>query len=129
VDIKDAKKYFLTIFNNISLGDELYTNLTNKNRRLVNFMWSFIRIAMTTPRDHSFFINHIDNSNLSSKIDCDPVYEILSLNNSPATIDDKIKIIKDFFDLLKSDRNKKKIEIDNIYSLWGAAKKDNRIIN
>ena len=131
LNIEDAKNYFITIFNNISLSSESYVILTKENRRLVNFMWSFIRIAITTPRDHKFFIRHIDNVNLSmiGEGDPPPVYETLSLNNSPATLDDKIKIIKDFFDLLKLDRNKKEMEINYIYDFWNTTKKDNRIIN
>lgn len=127
-DRRCAKSYLLNIYNHISLSDETFSPLTINDVRLVNFVWSYIRISKTSRDNIHLLINHIDNYKKDILKDVFQFkYDSLSLIKSPSSAKEKIEQIKLFFGLLHLEKKEKEVEIKLIFDLWNNVKDDRRI--
>lgn len=127
-DVYCAKKYLLQIYNYISLSDEILSSLTINNVRLVNFAWSFLRLATDYRNNRNLSINHIDTgTEIVQGREHKYIYNNLNLIQMPFDTKIKIEQIKKFFDLLSIGRNEKEIEIQRIYDKWNNVKNDLRV--
>lgn len=129
-DLRCAKAYLLNIYNYISLSDEIFSPLTINDVRLVNFVWSYIRVAIGYRNNTRLSINHIDmGDGTIREREHQYIYNNLNLIQSPSDTKIKIEQIKVFFGLLGMEKNNKEIEVKYIYKRWGYIKNDLRIID
>ena len=129
-DAHCAKAHFLQIYDCISLRDDVFSSLTINNVRLVNFVWSYLRLTTDYRNNRYLSINHIDTSgNIIQDREIPYIYNNLKLIKTPSDPDTKIVQIKKFFDLLDKDKNKKEVGIKFILDQWGNVKDDKRIVD
>lgn len=126
---KESKNFFIKIFNKISMSDDVYNCLTQTNHRLVNLIWSIIRLAEHKNGDSNIHFPHVDSSNLHNNARTENIYNYFLLEKNPSSIQDKIGEIKSFFDLLISTKERKEEYLNELYKHWEKTKHDLRIIN
>lgn len=127
-DLRCAKAYLLNIYNYISLSDEIFSPLTIDDVRLVNFVWSYIRISKHYRNNAHLLINHIDNYKKDTLEDVFQfTYDKLNLIKSPSRTKEKIEQIKLFFGLLSLGKQEKEVEIKFILNQWDNVKDDKKI--
>ncbi|WP_320153396.1 hypothetical protein [uncultured Tolumonas sp.] len=125
---KESKIFFINIFNQTSMSDDIYNCLTQKNHRLVNLIWSIIRLAEYKSSDSTIHFPHIDSSNLHNNARTENIYNCFLLEKNPSSIQDKIGEIKKFFDLLITTKERKEEYLNELYEHWEKTKHDSRII-
>lgn len=125
-----AKAHFLQIYDCISLRDDVFSSLTINNVRLINFVWSYLRLTTDYRNNRRLSINHIDTrENINPDREIPYIYNNLKLIKTPSDTDTKIVQIKKFFDLLDKDKNEKEVGIKFILDQWENVKDDKRIVD
>lgn len=125
---KKAKCFFMDIFNKISLNNESYNYLAQKNNRLVTLLWSIIRVTEYAHETSNIYFPHIDTNN-SNNIKTENIYNNFMLEMNPSNTQVKIEAIKNFFDLLITTKERKEVYLNELHRHLEKTKNDSRIID
>lgn len=126
-----AKQLLLDFFQRNTLGCSTFDWITEKDERLVNYIWAFLRIAH---EDNNSRVTTLSNPHrLISAADLEPmrrrrsVYDSLGLQVNPPSTKDKLTNIISFFDLWSVSLDCKRKQLKDFDDLWSKIKKDDRV--